>query len=159
MGGEFGQGREWDFDGSLDWPLLDVAWHRGVQGLMMDCNRIMRAEGALHERDCEGEGFQWIVVDDAAASVFAWVRRGAEGTRPVVVVSNLTPIPRPSYKLGLPFRGRWTEVLNTDAGFYGGSNVGNAGGVVATEEPSHGYPCSAALTIPPLATLWLVHEG
>ena len=159
MGGEFGQGREWDFDGSLDWPLLDVAWHRGVQGLMKDCNRIMRAEGALHERDCESEGFKWIVVDDAAASVFAWVRLGGEGTRPVVAISNLTPTPRPAYRLGLPLSGRWTEVLNTDAGLYGGSNVGNAGGIVATEGPSHGYPYSADLTIPPLATIWLVHEA
>ena len=94
-----------------------------------------------------------------AASVFAWVRRGGAGARPVVVVSNLTPIPRPAYTLGLPLSGRWTEVLNTDAGMYGGSNTGNSGGIVASPQPSHGYPCSAALTIPPLATLWLVHEG
>ena len=119
----------------------------------------MCAEGALHERDCESEGFRWIVVDDAAASVFAWVRYGSDGTRPVVVVSNLTPTPHSAYRLGLPRSGHWVEVLNTDAGPYGGSNAGNANGVVATDIPSHGYACSAELTIPPLATLWLVHEA
>ena len=159
MGGEFAQGREWDFDGSLDWHLLDVDWHRGVQSLLKDCNRVMRAEPALHARDCEGEGFQWIVVDDADASIYAWVRRGGEGTKPVVAIANMTPVPRSAYRLGLPHAGRWREVLNTDAGLYGGSNSGNGGDVFAVEAPSHGFAASAELMLPPLSTVWLVHEG
>jgi len=159
MGGEFAQGREWDFNGSLDWHLLDVDWHRGVQALVKDCNRVMRAEPALHALDCEGEGFQWIVLDDADASVFAWVRRGGEGTKPVVAIANMTPVPRPAYRLGLPHAGRWREVLNTDAGLYGGSNTGNGGDVFAVDAPSHGFAASAELLLPPLSTVWLVHEG
>jgi 1,4-alpha-glucan branching enzyme len=159
MGGEFAQGREWDFDGQLDWPLLDVAWHRGTQALVRDLNRLYRDERALHERDCENEGFRWIVVDDRPHSVFAWARWGGEGTRPVVVVSNFTPVPRAGYRIGLPHAGRWREILNTDASAYGGSNAGNAGGVRASGTPSHGYPYSATVTVPPLGTLWLAHEG
>ena len=159
MGGEFAQGAEWAFDRALDWHLLDVDWHRGVQGLVKDCNRLMREEPALHARDCEGEGFEWIAVDDADASVYAWVRRGGEGTRPVVAVSNLTPVPRPAYRLGLPHGGRWREVLNTDAGLYGGSNTGNGGGLFAAAAPHRGFPASAECMLPPLSTIWLVHEG
>ena len=159
MGQEFAQGREWDFDGQLDWPLLDVAVHRGVQALVRDCNRLHREERALHERDCEPEGFRWIVVDDAPNSVFAWARFGGEGARAVAVIANFTPVPRPHYRVGLPHGGRWREVLNTDASIYGGSNAGNAGVVMAGKSPSHGYPCSATVTLPPLGTIWLVHEG
>ena len=159
MGQEFAQGREWDFDGQLDWALLDVPWHLGVQSLVRDCNRLYRSERALHERDCESEGFRWIVVDDAAASVFAWVRSGGEGARPVVVIANFTPVSRTDYRIGLPHAGRWREILNSDAAAYGGSNAGNGGGVFADSTPSHDYPCSATVTLPPLGTLWLVHEG
>ena len=159
MGQEFAQGREWDFDGQLDWPLLDVAVHRGVRTLVRDCNRLHRDERALHERDCEPEGFRWIVVDDAPNSVFAWARFGGDGARAVVVIANFTPVPRPHYKIGMPQAGRWREVLNSDASIYGGSNAGNAGVVIAGKSPSHGYPCSATVTLPPLGTIWLVHEG
>jgi len=159
QGGEFAQLREWDFDGSLDWHLLDDAGHRGVQTLIGDLNRVYRAEGALHSRDNEPEGFRWIVVDDAAHSVFAWLRTGGEGMRPVVAVANFTPVPREGYRIGLPLAGQWREVLNTDAALYGGSNMGNAGTVHAAPTPSHGLPCSAAVTVPPLGTIWLVHEG
>ncbi|MBI3567947.1 MAG: 1,4-alpha-glucan branching protein GlgB [Gemmatimonadetes bacterium] len=159
MGGEFAQGREWDFDGQLDWGLLGVDWHRGAQALVRDCNRLYRAERALHERDCEPEGFRWLVVDDAPNSVYAWTRYGGEGARAVVSISNFTPVPRVGYRLGLPFGGRWREVLNTDASAFGGSNMGNAGGVQGSRAPSHGLPWSTTLTLPPLATLWLVHEG
>lgn len=159
MGQEFAQGREWNFDGPLDWPLLAVGWHRGVQALVRDCNALHRNERALHERDCEPEGFRWIVVDDAAHSVFAWVRFGGEGARPVAVIANFTPVPRVDYRIGLPHAGRWREILNTDAMAYGGSNAGNAGVVVGRTAPSHGYPCSATVTLPPLGTIWLVYEG
>jgi 1,4-alpha-glucan branching enzyme len=159
MGQEFAQGREWNHDVSLEWHLLDRPQHRGVQALVRDANRLYRAERALHERDCEGDGFRWIVVDDAPHSVFAWARFGSDGARPVVSISNFTPVPRTHYRVGLPHGGWWREILNTDATAYGGSNVGNAGGVRADAAPAHGFPCSAVVTLPPLGTVWLAHDG
>ncbi len=159
MGQEFAQGREWDFDGQLDWRLLDVAWHQGVRALVRDCNALYRERRALHERDCEPDGFRWIIVDDSANSVFAWTRSGGDGAEPVVVIANFTPVPRPGFRIGLPAAGRWREVLNTDSVSYGGSNAGNAGAVMAERVTSHGFEHSAVVTLPPLATLWLIHEG
>jgi 1,4-alpha-glucan branching enzyme len=159
MGGEFGQGREWNHEQSLDWHLLDVPWHHGLKSLVRDCNHLLRDIPALHARDCEGEGFQWITVDDRENSVFAWVRYGGVGTQPMMAVSNMTPVPRPGYVLGLPAGGRWHEVLNSDSALFGGSNVGNGGSIHATASPSHGFPHSAQVVLPPLATLWFVHEG
>jgi len=158
MGQEFAQGREWSHEGELDWGQAGVAPHAGVRSLVRDLNRAYRDERSLHERDCEPEGFRWIEVSDRDNSVFAWMRAGGEGSRPVVAVSNFTPVPRPAYRLGLPRPGRWKELLNTDSAAYGGSNAGNAGAVVADASPSHGLPCSACLLLPPLATLWLVPE-
>jgi 1,4-alpha-glucan branching enzyme len=159
MGQEFGQGPEWDFESSLPWHLLDVPWHRGVQALVRDLNRVYRGQRALHEQDCEPEGFRWIEVNDADHSVYAWLRTGREGAAPIAVVANLTPVPRDGYQIGLPLPGRWREVLNTDAAAYGGSDCGNAGGIVAHHGESHGFPCRARVTLPPLATVWFVHEG
>ena len=159
MGQEFAQGREWDFETGLDWPLLDVSWHRGVQALLRDCNHAYRGQRALHERDCEADGFRWIAVDDRQHSVFAWLRDGGENARPVVAVANFTPVPREDYRIGLPLPGVWREILNTDAVAYGGTGLGNAGRIVAAASGSHGFPCSAAITVPPLGTLWFVHEG
>jgi len=159
MGQEFAQGREWSESRALDWGEADVAWHRGVRDVVRDCNREYAARAALHERDCEPEGFRWIVVNDADQSVFAWYREGAGGAPPVVVVSNFTPVPRHGYRIGVPRAGCWREILNTDASEYCGSGLGN-GGRVATEPLSgHGHGQSLALTLPPLATIWLVHEG
>jgi len=158
MGQEFAQGREWDFETALQWPLLGIDWHRGVQALVRDCNRAYRAQRALHERDCEAEGFRWIEVNDAPHSVFAWLRFGGEGAPPAAAVANFTPVPRADYRIGLPLPGCWREILNTDAAIYGGSGCGNAGAVVADATPSQGYPYSAPVTLPPLGTLWFVHE-
>ncbi len=155
MGQEFGQSREWDFNGELDWYLLEYGFHRGVQGLVGDLNRLYRRLPALHARDCEPEGFRWLVVDDASQSVFAWLRL-APDAGPVVCVVNFTPVPRADYRIGLPQAGRWVEVLNTDATAYGGSGLGNAGAVTAEAVGAHGQPASAALLLPPLAALWLV---
>lgn len=155
MGQEFGQWREWNFSDELDWHLLEHAAHRGVRDCIRDLNRLYRAEPALHARDCENEGFRWIVVDDAEQSVFAWLRFGGEGAAPVAVVCNLTPVPRHPYRIGLPQAGVWTEVLNTDAVEYGGSGMGNLGRVAAIDAPSHGQPASAELLLPPLATIYL----
>ena len=159
MGQEFAQGREWDFAAALEWSLLDVDWHRNVQTLVRDCNNAYRTYRALHERDCEADGFRWITVDDSASSVFAWLRFGGEGASPIAAVCNFTPVPREDYVLGLPLPGRWREILNTDAAVYGGSDRGNAGGVDASAVEHRGYPCSARITVPPLAAIWFVHDS
>ena len=159
MGSEFGQTAEWNFDQSLDWHLLRYDIHRGVQDLIRDLNGVYRATPALHARDCEPEGFRWVVADDHANSVLAWLRFGEPGDAPVTVVSNFTPVPRDNYRIGLPLSGRWEEILNTDAGRYGGSNLGNLGGVMAKAEPSHGLPASAEVVLPPLATVFLRYAG
>ncbi|MGC2629950.1 MAG: 1,4-alpha-glucan branching protein GlgB [Rhodomicrobium sp.] len=155
MGQEFGQRSEWNCDQSLDWHLLAYEPHRGLQALVRDLNRLHREKPALHARDCEPQGFQWIAVDDAANSVFAWLRWGPSESRPVAVISNFTPVPRHFYKIGLPHSGAWREILNTDASEYGGSGTGNRGAVTAVNHPSHGFPASAEITVPPLATIYL----
>ena len=158
MGQEIGQIREWNFDQGLEWYLLDHAIHRGVRDLLRDLNRLYRAVPALHARDCEPEGFAWIVVDDADQSVFVWLRQGGSDDRPVVVACNFTPVPRLGYRIGLPHSGRWREILNSDAQEYGGSGAGNMGGIVGEDLPARGYPASAAVTLPPLATVYFMAE-
>ncbi len=155
MGQEFGQRREWDFAGELDWHLLDHVPHRGLRDCVRDLNRLHVAEPALHARDCEAEGFRWIVADDAEQSVLAWLRFGAPGDPPIAVICNFTPVPRYGYRIGLPQAGAWLEVLNTDAIDYGGSGLGNQGRVLAVATGSHGLPASAELVLPPLGTLFL----
>ncbi len=158
MGQEFGQRREWNFEQGLDWHLLSDARHGGVRLLVRDLNIAYRERAALHARDCEGEGFRWVVADDADQSVYAWLRFGGEGTRPMAVVCNFTPVPRAGYRIGLPHAGRWREVLNTDASIYGGSGMGNLGQVFASDDPMHGLPASAALVLPPLSTIYLEYD-
>ena len=155
MGQEFGQTSEWNCNDSLPWWLLDHAPHKGLQTLVRDLNHFYRSRPALHARDCEAEGFRWIVVNDEAQSVLAFLRMGAEGDRPVAVVCNFTPVIRREYRIGLPLPGRWREALNTDSAVYGGSNVGNLGAIVAERRPLHGFSSSAPLTLPPLATVYL----
>ena len=150
MGQEFAQIREWSEERGLDWDLLDAPAHEGVRALLRDLNLLYRQHPALHARDCEGEGFEWLIVDDTANSVFAWVRR-APGERPVVVVANMTPAVHHAYRLPLPQDGVWAEILNSDAPAYGGSGQGNLGQVSA----HHG---AALVTLPPLATLMLTPE-
>ncbi len=158
MGQEFGQRSEWNFDQSLDWHLLAYEPHRGLQALIRDLNRLHREKPALHARDCEPAGFQWIAVDDAANSVFAWLRWGPAESRPVAVISNFTPVPRHFYRIGLPYAGQWREILNTDAREYGGYGAGNQGAVIASSRPSHGFPASAEITVPALATIYLTFD-
>ncbi len=159
MGGEFAQEREWNHDHSLDWHLLEDSFHGGVKALVRDLNRAYRDLPALHERDCEASGFEWLVADDQDNSVIAWLRRGDEEGRAVVVVSNFTPVPREGYRIGVPQPGFYREVVNTDAAIYGGSNVGNLGGVWAAPAEAHGRPYCLTLTLPPLATLYLERQG
>ena len=154
MGCEFGQWREWNHDHQLDWYLLQYPEHDGVKKLVADLNRLYREVPALHQQDCVPQGFQWLIGDDAVNSVFAWLRWSREG-EPVLVVANFTPVPREAYRVGVPFAEHWSEVLNTDADLYAGSNVGN-GGVVATEHiAAHGQPLSLTLNLPPLGVLIL----
>ena len=155
MGTELAQQREWDHDSELDWWLLDQPAHAGVQRLVADLNALYRDTPALHERDCDPDGFQWLVADAAEDSVLAYLRRGAPAedgsVDRVLVVANHTPSPRTNYRIGVPCAGRWEEVLNSDAEVYGGSGWGNLGGVEATPVPAHGHPYSVNLTLPPLA--------
>ena len=151
MGQEFAQRREWSEARELDWGLLDAPAHEGVRRWVRDLNRLYVSRPALHARDCEPEGFEWLVVDDAAASVFAWARK-APGERPVVIVCNMTPQVHDHYRLPLPHDGQWREVLNSDAQDYGGSGIGNLGHV----EASGG---AALVVLPPLATIMLEYAG
>jgi 1,4-alpha-glucan branching enzyme len=159
MGCEFAQIREWNHDGSPEWELLDDPRHRGVQQLVRDLNRIYVAEPALHESDCEPAGFRWLIGDDADNSVFAFLRLSANAA-PIIVVCNMTPVTRVDYRIGLPQlvgdpaqSGTWEEILNTDAAFYGGSNIGNSGQIATSAHAANGHPQSIALTLPPLSTL------
>jgi 1,4-alpha-glucan branching enzyme len=159
MGQEFGQWSEWNFRDQLDWALLAFDAHAGLRLAVGDLNRLYRDTPALYARDCEPEGFSWLVVDDAAQSVAAWVRFGAPGDSPVAVVCNFTPVPRPAYRIGLPAAGYWREIFNSDSSDYGGSDMGNMGGVTARAEPSHGWPASADIVVPPLATIFLRYDS
>ncbi len=155
MGAEFAQGREWNHDQSLDWHLLGVGNHKGIQTLVRDLNTAYRGLPALHQRDHDPDGFAWVVGDDAQQSVFVFLRFGHDRYRPVLVACNFTPVPRHGYRVGVPLPGFWQERVNTDAGIYGGSNVGNTGGLHAEHQASHGQPFSLSLTLPPLATVIL----
>jgi 1,4-alpha-glucan branching enzyme len=129
-----------------------------VQALVRELNRVYRAEPALWEVDFSHEGFRWLEANDAANNVLAFARLASSGKRHVVCVCNLSPIPREAYRVGMPGPGRWREALNTDSTYYGGSDVGNLGGVDAEPVPWHDQPYSAELTLPPLGVVWLVPE-
>jgi 1,4-alpha-glucan branching enzyme len=159
MGGEFAQESEWRSEGSLDWHLLELPEHSGVQSLVRDLNTHYRAEPALWELDFDLAGFRWLEPNDAAANVLAFMRLSDGGDRQLICVCNFSPVPRYGYRVGLPAAGRWRELLNTDSEFYGGSGVGNMGGVTAEAKPWHDQPYSAELTLPPLGVLWLVPGG
>jgi len=154
MGGEIAQWNEWNSNGSIEWNLLDYPLHRGVQTLIVDLNALYRKSQSLYGADNDPSGFQWVVADDSANSVYAYFRRGRDG--PVLlVVSNMTPVPRYDYRLAVPDLGNWRELLNTDAACYGGSNLGNGGRVAAHHTPKGS---EVALTLPPLATIVLAPE-
>lgn len=154
MGQEFAQSAEWAESRSLDWPLLDDPGHRGVARLIGDLNAMYSATPALWSRDTTEDGFHWIDANDAAGNVYSFLRFGDDGSI-VACIANFAAVPHEGYRLGLPFAGRWDEVLNTDAETYFGSGVGNFGGVEATDVMHHGQPASATLRVPPLGALWL----
>jgi 1,4-alpha-glucan branching enzyme len=155
MGCEFGQWREWDAEGSLDWPLADQPLHRGIATLVRDLNLTYAAEPALYERDYDFAGFAWLDCSDHENSVIAYQRLGNDRGRPVVTVINWTPIVRDSYRLGLPTAGHWREVINTDNERYGGSGVTLGGGIDTEPIPAHGFAQSVALRLPPLGAVIL----
>ena len=154
MGGEFGQGHEWNANGQLDWWLLEAGpYHRGVQKFVMDLNRLYVSLPALWQADYDHAGFSWIDCNDRDNSVLSFLRQTPDGKNQAVVILNLTPVPRTSYRSGLPQGGRWKEVLNSDGEVYGGSNHGNYGGVQAQPVMCHGHAHSGEFSLPPLSVI------
>ena len=158
QGCEFGQGREWSFGEPLDWELLERPQHQGVKKLLADLNRLYREQSALFEVDFDGAGFEWIDCHDNSQSVLSYLRKDRSGKQIVAAVFNFTPVPRSNYRIGVPLPGVYREAINSDAEFYGGSNVGNQGGVRSEEVSWMGRPYSIPIAVPPLGALVLVHE-
>lgn len=158
MGGEIAQWKEWDHAHSLDWHVLMGREHKGVQDLVRDLNGLYTSKPALHSQDHTPGGFMWLDVDNADGSIFAFVRRGTDGSE-IQVVINATPVPRPAYRVGVAAPGYYRELLNTDAGIYCGSNVGNQGGVEAQAVPWQGQPHSLQIALPPLSVLYFERQG
>jgi len=154
MGNEIAQRNEWKHDGQIAWHLLEHHTHRGVQKLTSDLNAVYRGIPAMHELDTEPGGFEWIDCTDADSSVLVFLRKPITGDDRIVCAFNFTPLPRISYRIGVPGAGQWQEILNTDAEAYGGSNVGNAGSLHAEFTPWHHQPFSLCVTLPPLGAVF-----
>jgi 1,4-alpha-glucan branching enzyme len=155
MGCEIGQWWEWNHDDSLQWHLLEYDRHRGLQRYVADLNRLYATQPALHQVDYDWTGFQWIDLHDSEQSTVTYFRRAKDPSDIVVCALNLTPVPREGYRMGVPTGGYYQELLNSDSEAYGGSNMGNGGGVQAEEMPWHGQPFSVLVTLPPLAVVFL----
>ncbi len=158
MGCEFAQGREWDEDRALDWHLLERAEHQGTKTLVSDLNQLYKKMPALHGNEFSEDGFEWIDCHDSGQSVLSFLRRGQDGSVAIIVV-NFTPIPRHNYRIGLPSSGYYREVLNSDSSFYGGSDVGNEGGIQAEDVPWMGRDFSCTLDLPPLGAIILAPKA
>ncbi len=158
MGMEMAQWNEWSEERQLDWQLLDFPAHSRISLLVGDLNRIYRGHREMHELDCEPRGFEWIDFSDSDNSVISFLRRSTDG-RALLFVFNMTPVPRKGYRIGVPWKGRYREMLNTDSEAYGGSGVGNYGSVSSEEVPMHGRGQSVSLTLPPLAAEIFIFEG
>jgi 1,4-alpha-glucan branching enzyme len=159
MGSEFGQWSEWNHETSLDWHLLDTPLHSALQRWVRDLNTFYRGQGALHELDCDSNGFAWVDCTDFQRSVISFLRRGRNPVDQLLFVCNFTPMVRQNYRVGVPQSGAWKELLNSDAPLYGGSGQGNFGGVEAVPLPVHGQPFSLSMTLPPLGMLVYQHES
>jgi 1,4-alpha-glucan branching enzyme len=155
MGDDFGQEREWGHDMGLEWQVLQYPFHSGMLSWVEQLNRLYASEPALHELDSDPQGFEWIDCNDSVASTISLLRKGKSSKQQVVVVCNFTPVPRIGYRLGVPTPGFWRELLNSDAKEYGGSGMGNFGGVLAEKQEVHGRPYSLNLILPPLAAVFL----
>jgi 1,4-alpha-glucan branching enzyme len=158
MGSEFGQWREWSHDDSLEWHLLEYEEHRGLQRWVRDLNRVLKEQPALHQVDFDHTGFEWIDCADFEGSIVSFIRHAHDPSDFVVVAVNFTPVPRPGYLIGVPQAGHYVELLNSDAGTYGGSNLGNAGAVEAEPVPAHGRSHRLSLMLPPLGCVFLKRE-
>ena len=154
MGGEIGQWQEWAHDGALQWDLLEFPPHFGLQKWVRDLNHLYKSEPALYEWDCDPAGFEWIDCNDADSSTVSLMRKGKTTSAIVLVVCNFTPVPRHNYRIGAPRGGFWQEALNSDGREYGGSNMGNIGGVEAAPVPLHGRSHSLTITLPPLSVVF-----
>jgi 1,4-alpha-glucan branching enzyme len=157
MGSEFGQWREWNVESSLDWHLLDDPLHQGLRQWVQDLNHTYQREASLHEVDFEPDGFSWIDCNDNENSVISFIRRGRNPQDFTVMLANFTPVPRPGYRFGVPEGGWYRELLNSDGALYGGSNMGSGGGLMAEDQPSHGFDHSLTITVPPLGFVMLKH--
>jgi 1,4-alpha-glucan branching enzyme len=153
MGCEFGQRREWTHEDSLEWHVLGTPLHEGARKWVADLNRTYRDNPAFYQKDFSTDGFRWVQRGDWEQSALSFLRLGDEGAPPLLVVCNFTPVPRHNYRVGVPHGGYWRELLNSDAADYGGSGMGNFGGVEATPMPYEDYSHSLTLTLPPLAAL------
>jgi 1,4-alpha-glucan branching enzyme len=158
MGSEFGQSDEWYHERSLDWHLLDLPAHSGLQRWVEDLNRTYQTQAALYSQDCEPAGFEWIDANDTDKSVVSYIRHSRASRHMIIVVCNFTPVPRHNYRIGVPRGGRWREILNSDATLYGGSGQGNMGLVQTDPLPFHGSANSLNLTLPPLGAIFLAPE-
>ncbi len=156
MGSEFAQGREWNFNGGLEWHLLEYDCHKGVQTLVGDLNRLYREKPALHRYDFSEAGFEWIDCIASDFSILSYLRKGDDDA--VVVVLNFTPVPHHKYRIGVPEAGNYAELLNSDSSYYDGSDVGNKGHISTTPEPSNGHAQSLLLTLPPLGGVILQRQ-
>jgi 1,4-alpha-glucan branching enzyme len=155
MGCEFGQWKEWDWSQALDWSLLEKPAHSQVQSYVRELNRFHRLEGALHEQDFNWEGFEWVDLNDDRQSVISFLRKGADGSDPILAVFNFTPVARHDYRLGIPNAEHYEEVLNSDSRLWGGSNMGNLGRVAVEAQACHRRSHSIVLTLPPLTAILL----
>jgi 1,4-alpha-glucan branching enzyme len=156
MGGEIAQGHEWNFDASIEWHLLDYEHHRGMQTLVGDLNRLYRHNTELHQFDFSADGFEWIESDGSNQSILSFLRK--DGDKTFVIVLNFTPVPRHDYRVGLPAAGNYLELFNSDSSYYGGSNLGNSGRIIADDTPCNGRPHSLSLTLPPLGGVILKRQ-
>jgi 1,4-alpha-glucan branching enzyme len=155
MGSEFGQWREWNYDESLDWHLREDPLHAGLSRWVQDLNRMYQRERSLHEVDFDGSGFSWIDCNDNENSVVSLIRKAKNAEDFTVMVVNFTPVPRPEYRIGVPEAGWYRELLNSDGVIYGGSNMGNGGGINSEPIAAHGFDHSVRLVVPPLGCVLL----
>ncbi|MGH7127953.1 MAG: alpha amylase C-terminal domain-containing protein, partial [Planctomycetaceae bacterium] len=155
MGGEFGQWTEWNHDAQLDWALFGHQYHDSLRRYIGDLNHMYKSQPALYETDFESAGFEWVQCDDWQNSVFAFIRKAHDPADWLLCVYNFTPVPRDSYRIGVPRSGFYKEVLNSDASIYGGGNIGNIGGRYSEAVLSHGRGHSVSLRLPPLGMVLL----